>query len=289
MSKTITREFIIQKDTELMNLGISLHARPFHVNLAWMEYAGINGNVLDEERRKIIEKIYEELYPPKSINIPPLFTGGAAIRDNIYLVEVPIIYGSVHIEPIKQIKIAPAELEKIYRNFPEDFWSAMYQSADALDFGYSIDDLTKSNDNDFLRNAANNLTATFRTLLGKLDTEAALQSACLTIELTGKGILKEKKYTNEQLKELGHNLVKITEEVSKLELSKDDNEVLNVVAKLPNYVQSRYSKTNMTKLELVNTAVNVQFAAASLLRRFTGRNLASDIAASTDTPARKLP
>ncbi|MCA0373875.1 MAG: hypothetical protein LCH83_13615 [Proteobacteria bacterium] len=289
MSKTITREFIIQKDTELMKLGISLHARPFHVNLAWMEYAGINGNVVDEERRKIIENVYDEIYPPKSTNMPPLFTGGAAIRDNVYLVEVPIIFGSVHIEPIKQIQIEPAELEKIYKNFPEDFWNALYQSADALDFGYSIDDLTKANDNDFLRNAATNLTAAFRTLLGKRDIDAALQSACLTIELAGKGILKEEKYSNEQLKAMGHNLVRITKEVIKIKPSKDDNEVLNVVAKLPNYVQSRYSKTNMTKLELVNTAVNVQFAAASLLRRFTGRNLASDIAASTDTPARKLP
>jgi hypothetical protein len=288
MSQKLTKEYIIQKDTELMEAGVALHARAFLVNFHWMRDNEINGDIFADGRMQFIQEIYDELYPKGTTTMPPIFTGGAAIRDNIYLVEVPLIFGSVPIDPIKLIRIAPPEIESAYRNFPDEFWNAMYQSADAFDFGYSVDDLCKHEENELLRNAASNLTSAVRTLNGKLDTEAAIQSACLTIELAGKGVLKAHKSEESHLKQLGHKLLEIVQAVITLKPSSEDANVLEIVSKLPNYVQSRYAMSNLNKHQLVSMTVNVQFAAASLLRRFTDRDLASQIAVANEIPPRKF-
>lgn len=44
MTKTIDKEFVRQRDDELITQGLKLHQRPFHVAVAWMKANGISGD-----------------------------------------------------------------------------------------------------------------------------------------------------------------------------------------------------------------------------------------------------
>lgn len=64
-----------------------------------------------------------------------------AIRDKMYNVNVPIIFGSYMIDILNLIQIEQQELENIFQNYPAQGWRAYYGVADLVDYAYAVDDL----------------------------------------------------------------------------------------------------------------------------------------------------
>ena len=62
-----------------------------------------------------------------------------------------------------------------------------------------------------------------------------------------------------------------------LESHKDDQLLLGMLNKFPNYVEDRYRETQLTRLEVISIALSAQFIAASAVRRVSGRDLSSQI------------
>lgn len=187
----IDEAFILATDTELVAEGLKLHQRPFHVVMRWMTLKCYSGDVFDPRIWEPLMESYRKLYPSGGFSIPPMLSGGVAIRDQMYLVRVPLGYGTVGIDPLKLIEIPRAELELVFRHFPEQGWRAFYGACDALDFAYGVDDLVEgaTPKPELFVNARSNVAATTRILAGDVDIDAAVQSGCLSAELAMKGAL----------------------------------------------------------------------------------------------------
>ena len=287
----IDEEFIIAADTALVAKDVKLHQRPFHVVVQWMNERGYSGDVFDRRVWDPLMESYRKLYPSGSFSIPAMLHGGVAIRDQMYTVRVPLGYGTFNIEPLKLIEILPAELDLVFRQFPDQGWRAFYGACDALDFAYGVDDLLRGGTQkpDLFTNARSNLAATVRILAADVDVDAAVQSACLSAELTIKGALAHLGLDEKALKDLSHNLARLAARLTELSPSSTDERLLASVQKFPNYVGARYAGHGLTRVQLMELAMRAQYVAADAIRRITDRTMGIEMEARSDTPPRSEP
>jgi hypothetical protein len=271
----IDHKFILEMDGKLIAEDVKLHARPFHVVTAWMSEKGIKGDVLDKRIWKPLMSFYQHLYPNESFSMPPLLIGGVGLRDRIYSVRVDLIYGGTAIDPIECIDIDPDEISMIFRYYPEQFWRAFYGVCDLWDFAYGVHDLISlgSPARDLLQNARSSLVAISRTLSGDLDIDSAVQSACLTAELSIKAALLHTGTTEAQLKKLSHRLPFLADAVIDTKPTVTDDRLRRASSRFPDYVATRYSLHGLKRIELVELGMRAQFVAADVIRRISGRSV----------------
>jgi hypothetical protein len=235
--------------------------------------------------------IYRRLYPSGDFSMPALLVGGVALRDLMYPVHVHVGYGTFSVEPLKCIQITQEELNLIFRHYPEQGWRAFYSVCDLWDFGYGTADLISygSPARDLLNNARSSVVATPRILSGIIDIDSAVQTACLTAELSMKAALTHLGWTEQELRKLSHHLTKLAEALIGTKPTLNDDRLRIACTKFPNYVESRYSPHGLTRLELMALAMRAQFVAADAIRRVADRNLAGDMEARPDYLLRPAP
>ncbi|MBJ2264261.1 hypothetical protein HBO19_27145 [Pseudomonas sp. WS 5021] len=290
MTKTIDKEFVWQRDEELITQGLKLHQRPFHVAMAWMKANRISGDVFDKAMWDPLMAIYHTLYPEGDFSMPAMLKGGVALRDQMYPVRIAIGYGSVSVDLIECIEIPRDELEFIFEQYPEQGWRAFYGVADLWDFAYGVSDLEHGTGDapQLLANARSSLTATARILAGDIDIDAAVQTICLTAELALKGALAARGWTEAQYRKLSHHLVKLAEALIGEVSTAHDDRLRGAIALFPDYVGTRYASHGMTRIELMVLAMRAQFVAAEALRRVSDRDLASRLEADPNNLPRPV-
>lgn len=289
--ETIDENFILANDADLLAQDLKLHQRPFHVVMRWMKVKGHSGDVFDKRIWEPLMESYRKLYPSGDFSIPPMLSGGIAIRDQMYPVRIPLGYGTVSIEPLKLIEIPQAELELVFRHFPDQGWRAFYGVCDALDFAYGVDDLVGGGTPkpDLFVNARSNVSATTRILAGDVDIDAAVQSSCLSAELALKGVLAHLGLDEKALKGLSHSLPSLAAKLVELAPGPTDARLIAAVTKFPNYVGARYAAHGLTRVQLMELAMRAQYVAADAIRRVTERHMGVDMEARNDTPPRADP
>lgn len=277
MTKTIDKEFVRQRDDELITQGLKLHQRPIHVAMAWMNAHGISGDLFDEAIWGPLMAIYHALYPAGDFSMPAMLKGGVALRDQIYPVRIAVGHGSGSVNPIECIEIPRDELELIFKHYPDQGWRAFYAVADLWDFAYGVSDLEHGTGDapQLLANARSSLAATARILAGDIDIDAAVQTICLTAELALKGALAARGWTEPQYRKLSHHLNKLADALIGEVSTVHDNRLRGAITHFPDYVGTRYASHGMTRIELMVLAMRAQFVAAEALRRVSHRDLAS--------------
>jgi hypothetical protein len=248
----------------------------------------IAGEILDKRLWDPLMVVYRRLYPTGDFNMPSLFTGGVAIRDQMYPARVHLGYGTVSVDPLKSIEISREELALVFKKYPDQGWRAFYGVCDLWDFGYGVDDLLKRGTpaTDLLKNARSSLAATPRILSGDIDIDAAVQTACLTAELAMKAALTHLGATAGDLKKLSHRLPDLATALVAKRSNSTDGRLLTAASKFPDYVGTRYSSHGLTRVQLMDLAMRAQFLAAEAIRRISDRNMAGDMEARPDCPAR---
>jgi hypothetical protein len=271
----IDEKFILEMDAKLIAEDVKLHARPFHVVTAWMSEKGLSGDVLDARIWNPLMSFYRRLYPSESFSIPPLLIGGVGLRDRMYFVRVDLIFGEMTVNPVECIDITRDELTLIFNHYPEQFWKAFYGVCDLWDFAYGVDDLIgrSSPAHDLLKNARSSLVAISRTLSGELDIDGAVQSACLTAELSMKAALVHLGTTDAQLRKLSHRLPSLANAIIDAKPTPTDDRLRVACNKFPDYVSTRYSSHGLKRIELMELAMRAQFVAADAIRRISSRNM----------------
>lgn len=284
----VNDSFVLEEDSRLMADDVKLHARPFHVAMKWMQVKNISGDIFDRSIWGPLMDAYRRLYPSGDFSMPSLMVGGVALRDRMYPARVHVGFGTFSVDPLQCIEIAREELELIFRHYPEQGWNAFYGVCDLWDFGYGVDDLisTGSPGHDLLNNARSCVVATPRILSGDLDLDAAVQTACLTAELSMKAALVHLGHTEKQLKALSHHLPKLADALASAKSMPSDIRLRAACAKFPNYVETRYASHGLTRMGLMSLAMRSQFVAADAIRRICGRDLAGEMEARPDCPAR---
>jgi HEPN domain-containing protein len=283
--------FVARMDGELMAQGVPLHARPFHVALAYMKAADVLGDLLSEALHRPIMEIYRRLYPSGDFAIPAVLVGGVAFRDQFYPVRINLGYGSFKVDPLKCIEIDPGELQTVWKYHPDQVWRAMYAIADLWDLGYGIEDLRFETGDvaDLCHQTRAAVTATARTFAAGGDVDAVIQSSHLAAELGMKAALAKLGVQEPQRRALSHHLDKAVDLLIATHPTAADDRLRRAVSGFPNYVKARYSPPGLTHVQLTELAMKSQYVAANAIRRVTGRNFAGKLERDPQNPPRAYP
>ncbi|MEW9902679.1 HEPN domain-containing protein [Pseudomonas putida] len=282
----INEAFIRTMDDKLIDEDVYLHQRPFRIVAEWMTQHGLEGDFLDERIWGPLMEDYRKLYPTGDFSIPALLKAGVAMRDRFYPVRVNVGLGTYSIQPFDMIEVSRPELERIFKNYPDIGWAALYGVCDLWDFAYGVDDLRLHDTPAVqqLKNAQSAIASTASILSQTLDTDSAVQTCCLAAELSLKGVLLHLGVDAVIVRNYGHNLRRIAEKLSQLRPNANDIRLLEACENFPNYVNSRYSAHGLTKVQLLALAMRAQFVAAEAVRRISERNLAGQVEAGEGMP-----
>lgn len=281
-----TDDDILRMDEYFAQEGIPFHARPFHAAkkiLGTRFSMGFGQDPLFDE----ITHAYERLIPEVKFTWPGMGTGLIASVDRVRKVTIGVVFGTVNIQIYKGLGFSNEKewFEWCRKDYKIAAKSA-FAFADMHDLIYGINENTTKENNSsiFWGLAAEQLKLVTESLSqsGSISS-SVLQPICLTAELSMKGTLlhlgiSEKDLRNPKL--FGHNLLKLGGKMTQEKSHRDDQLLLDMLTKFPNYVDDRYRETQLTRLEVISIALNAQFIAASAIRRISERDLASQIETS---------
>jgi len=237
-----------------------------------------------------INTAYTRLFPEVSFTWPGMGTGITASIDRVKKVTIGAMYGRVSLTPSKALGF----------NSDQEWWDwcgrnvlvanrSAYAFADMFDLVQGIDDKRHSEDVTFWGLACDNLRILTESLsLSSAVSGVVLQPICLTAELAMKGTLLKLGVTEQELrdgKKFGHSLEKLAVCMTQKRSHRDDTLLLEAISRFPNYVQSRYNETSMTRLQVIGLALDAQFIAASSVRRMcTERDIALQLETTQPGP-----
>ena len=283
----IPYEFIKRTDELLISRGYPLNIRPLHVITKWMNESGISGDPLDDAIWQPLMVIYSELYPSGDFSSPPMQIGAVGFRDQAYIVNVILGYGTFRISLRQCIDADDAILDFIYQNYIDQFWEAHYVVMDLWDFAYGIADLRHKTQDPFFDNASASLAGAATSLRSPIfDYLSALQSIHLAAELSLKGALRLLGEPITAVTEMRHDLEALCSKLNELKPSDANTQLLTAASLIPNYVKTRYKRNSHTKVDLLKFCHLSQFICGEAARRVSNRNIAKQL--SGPLPPRKL-
>ncbi|MPS47523.1 hypothetical protein [Methylobacillus sp.] len=277
---------ILRLDERFAQENIPFHARPFRAAMEILgnQFSiGLGGNPQVRE----IEQAYERLIPEVKFTWPGMGTGLAASVDRVRKVTIGIVYGIDHITVDKGLGFSNhQEWATWCRGDRKIAERSAFALADMHDLVYGINHGAQhKNASTFWGLATEQLKLVAESLSqsGSIGS-AVLQPICLTAELAMKGTLLHLGVPENELKNprlFGHDLNKLGEKMTKKSAHRDDPLLLLALSKFPDYVGDRYRETQLTRMEIINLALDAQFVAASAVRRISGVDMASQIEATT--------
>ena len=269
---------LLELDGKYAAEGMAFHAQPLR---AAMEILGesFSLRLLPNPEVSTIVEAYARLFPEVDNTWPGMGTGLAASVDRVRKVRVSVVYGRMRFAPHEALGFNDAKQWQGWcRHDRAVAAKSCFAAADIFDLTYGFDDLrgrSQVADNHWTL-ALLNLETVANTHSANFSAPAVTQAVCMTAELSLNAALL---FLGEEVKtlagrECGHKVDRLAELLAEKVPHRDDLLVGEIVRRLPDYVGSRYSVTQLSRLELIDLGLGVQFVAASSIRRLTDRDVA---------------
>lgn len=282
-------KLVIEVDDELIQKGIEPFQRPQATYLIIAQRLNPGSSVILEHDPlfNAVNQIYKELYRLTDLVMPPIHIGAFIFRDVFFPLRIPLIFGSLAINPIDFLIDVPDTQKRWLFNDQQTSLTFFDQVIDLMDFTYGLDDLGKmgkipDKTVEFWYLAKQQMEAAAAILLGSFNKYAVIQNCCISTELLLKGALitfglDEKTLANK--KSYGHKFENLVNKTADYLPNLNKETLLFVVQQLPDYVQSRYEAQNFSRLDLGRFMMNTQFIGGEILRQFSNRNCRKDLTA----------
>jgi hypothetical protein len=277
---TWTKDDLQKLDLKYAKAGVHLHQRPFRAAMELLGSKFVLGVGSNPEVKRIMDA-YAEMIPEVDTNWPGAGIGLAASIDRVLKLTLPVIFGSISLQPWQASGFASAaEWWDWCRRDYDIAAEASFAVADLYDFSNGLNEVEngRSEAVNLWRMARSNLEDTANMLPTTFSVDSVVQPICMVAELAIKGVLVwDGVDPNSFRGKNGHDIQALVERMSNARPHRDDQLVKEVVEKLPSYVQSRYKPAGLSRLEVVRLAIGVQFIAASSLRRIANADLAAKL------------
>lgn len=275
-----TDDDLLRLDARYAEAGIPFHARPLRAAMDLLGNRFVIGGGNTEVHA--ITQAYSRLIPEVNTTWPGKGIGLAASIDRVRKVTVGVVYGKTAIIPEKALGFDNhEEWSRWCRNDPTIAASSCFAFADLFDLTYGIDELRHSSPvaAEYWHLALSNLEDVANVLSSGFSVSSVLQPICLTAELAMKANLIHSGIDPKALsnRDVGHRHAVLARRMREASPHRDDEMVAAIATALPDYVSSRYQAAGLTRLNVVNLALGVQFIAASSIRRLTSRDLAREM------------
>jgi hypothetical protein len=275
---------VLAADDQLLHEGFEPKQRGLHVIPRVMEQLGYTGFAFGGEHAppilKRVRALHTSLYRPLDLAIGGLHGGIFMFRDVFARIEIPIIFGSVGLDPLKMTDLAEMQIKWLVSR-PPDLAAFFDQFTDILDFaggiaGFDSFQRPAQASLDILQLAAFQLQSAAATLSQSFDPRGAVQSAIIGAELALKGGLAAIGVDERERKKFGHNLESIAKALSAAYPLFDAKRVIATIKRFPQYVQNRYSAVQPKRVETGRIAMGAQYIAGEVMRQVTAHSARTD-------------
>jgi hypothetical protein len=252
--------------------------RPFKAWVAYADQHGLSLSFDDPMTRRIFEW-FRANAQEGSLNIGTLFKGAYFFDACFWVLEIPVFYGTVELEPWTFLPSLPTSLKSAVARDRTALAGLINVSISALDYALSFDDLLKTPaSNPFalgmLVGADRELRASGELLLTARPSAKSAHSAALAVEMFGKYLLAVRAGLNDRgAKTLGHNLEAILAQCGNVSPVRELNVLIGRAKLLPN-INDRYSDAEPPARYLWEAYLTALLVAAGLVRTLTHRDAA---------------
>jgi hypothetical protein len=286
-------KLVIEVDDELIQKGMEPFQRPMsaYLMIAQRLKPGSSSILQYDPLFNAVNQIYDELYRPTDMHMPPMHTGAFMFRDVFFSLRIPLIFGSPVINPVNFLIDMPDTQKQWLFNNQQTGLTFFDQVIDLMDFVYGLNEIEKiqqlpDKTVEWWYLAKQQLEAAAATVIGSFNKYAVIQNCCISTELLLKGALMAKGVDEKTLANkkqgYGHNLENLVDKTAQHLPNLDEETLLIVVKQLPDYVGSRYEAMNFSRLDIGRLLMNTQFISGEILRQFSNRNFRADFSSTPD-------
>lgn len=274
-------ELISAIEDELLAEGLDPKERHFHLPIRAMERLGYTSFALSgPDEPTLLRRIratHETLYRTKDVAIGGLHRGAFMFRGIAVEIQVPLILGSVRIDPFEYNDLSPRQREWLVSE-PEQVEAYVSTFCDIFDFSaslYSFDGYERPPDGatHLLSLAAFQLQGAGATLCAGFDERGAIQGSLVGAELALKAALAGNGANDANLKGYGHDLQRLAKAVGNVYSEFDLTSVTARIRPLPKLVDNRYSAQQPNRMETAHIVMTCQYIAGAVARALTGGSL----------------
>jgi hypothetical protein len=264
-----SRNQLRRLDEELADLGVAAFNRPHEAAMLWATRSGADFlSVLREN--EWFEQKFSELHPSVDYTQKPFVTLCVSARSVSYFADPPIVLGTTAVSPIRAVKITEAELSRLHRRHPTDFWELHFQATDAIDLFLADMDFHSQivRARNMLTTGMHQLGASARQLVaGEIDASLP-QGMCLAVELIGKAVAIDAAQGHiDERSTFGHNLPCLFDHICNVLSGPNNTEVEMALRHIPRYEDVRYDAPTMAFRDAQNVYRAALFLCAEAMRR----------------------
>lgn len=271
-----TEDDIFRIDRQFASEGLHPQARPFRAAMELLGQSFVVGVMQNPEVDRIIKR-YHDLIPETVTTLPGQSCGLIASGESVKRVAKMIVFGSARVDVFRGLGFSSHEDWWVWCRRDDVIASrSVHAFSDIFDVMHGFDELKGENPIAMERwkLALSNLDSLASTLSVSFRSPSATQQICMVAELSMKAAIIFFGDSVESTVSLGHHLKNIWKRLSILQPHRDDAVIESLLVRFPHYVDSRYSETNLNRLELIELALAAQFIAASSVRRSSKYDLA---------------
>lgn len=272
----------IEADDEGLALGEEPKQRAFMNVLRVVKRLGLDGVILvGEGAPPIMQRIHaasNRMFRMIDMREGGVHLGFFMFRDLFAQLSVPLIFGSPHVDFVKQLDLS--DDQKRWLGTDQEAMARFEdQALDLFDFGYGWMEFghtraVPENAKELIYRSHTHLEAAAATATNAYDFRGTVQSALIGAELAVKAGLACHGVDDTQLrKSYGHNLVKAARSLGEVEPAFDAERVIRAVSIFPDFAKSRYTGSQPSRLETGHILMKAQFVASEVTRAFTDRDL----------------
>lgn len=271
---------VLEVDDELIEEGVQPFKRPIAACEKIADRIGI-GFTIGQAKDPFVEsvhKVYEKLYRPSDLYMPPMHIGTFAFRDVFLPLRVLVVYGEAEVNPMQGMKDVPENVLKWVFHKDETGHALYDQWVDLYDFVYSIDDVRKLKNHsgqaiELWLLAKQQLEGAAATLLGSIDKYTVIQNSIIAMELLLKGALYANDMNETDVRNYGHKMDDLVEKACEVMPKADHARLKMIIERTPKLVERRYQMKDYKRTKLGQIMMDAQYIAGEVLRQFSDRDI----------------
>jgi len=226
---------------------------------------------------KRITALHSSLYRPADIAVGGIHGGIFMFRDVFARVDIPIIYGSARIDPLKLTNFSENQIRWLLSR-QADFQMFNDQFTDIMDFAGGLGNLANYRSPpkaalEVFWLAAFQLQAAAAALSVAYDFRGAVQSAIIGTELALKGGLAVLGLNEGDRRKYSHDLSAAANALFAAWPDFDIERILCTISRFPPFVANRYSAIQPNRVDVGHIVMGAQFIAGEVMRQTTGYSI----------------
>lgn len=266
-------DWLEQMNRALVVEGVAMLARPFEALRRWSMERQISVG-LDSAPAKRIFEWFESRSRPGEHSLGPEFTGVFFFDGRFWMVEIPVFFGTVSLDPLKSMRGMPERLLHELLQNPSQQLAYLSAWAECLDYGRGFGGVALVLDDPRLAGLATSGDQEIRSAVSQLLEQRPNPKGVMSCRMATEMFLKAyagkiAMISEKDARRIGHRLDVIVERIAAAEADADILRIRPWLNVFPE-INSRYTGTHVSFDLMAECYAAAQFCGTALVRKLAG-------------------